>query len=553
MSRFERSIKLAFDKTSGEILEADKEFSETKDAFQIRRRYHENKLNLSCCECEQDLIVSGSKFDRIHFKHKPGHSFCILSDGQLSPKEQDVFNKIIKSKESERHIELKNKIGKLLRNVEGVDLESIAIDNKFILRNGEKRRPDVFCKYKGHEIVFEIQLSELSLGYILSRYEFYKKNQMFLIWILDNYDIYNQGTLERDIKYLTEYQNFFKLDENSDSLKLLCRYKLPILADDNSFLTKWLAKSVSLAQLQFDTNCYQVYYYDFGSNKTKVEKKQKARESELREIERQKQEEQRKKEAHEKAKSIISEIRFLRKELNPSFEGLLQIIEELSPLELEILNGSLGLVKRDEPVIRWIASAKRQDYKFIEFLITCEKIEKNLNEINSKGITAFQALINNQEFHIYEKELLLRKMIEFGYKLNSGDLHNLNILIINPDDLFLYELSNKLNNKRLTAKVFEHFKAIFIIESAKRHELVGYKYPNNIWIQLANTAIEYYKEYWDYIESAFKHYQIWELVEKADVKGKFKTKLQNYYSSMPEQNYELDDVINELYPEIFST
>jgi len=35
---------------------------------------------------------------------------------------------------------------------------------------------------------------------------------MFLIWILDDFDIHNQGTLERDIKYLTEYENFFKLD-----------------------------------------------------------------------------------------------------------------------------------------------------------------------------------------------------------------------------------------------------------------------------------------------------------------------------------------------------
>ncbi len=70
---------------------------------------------------------------------------------------------------------------------------------------------------------------------------------------------------------------------------------------------------------------------------------------------------------------------------------------------------------------------------------------------------------------------------------------------------------------------------------------------------MANTAIEYYKEYWDYIESAFKYYQIWGKVEQADTTEKFSKKLQNYYLTMPEQNYELDELINELYPEIYKS
>lgn len=553
MSRFERSIKLAFDKTSGEILEADEVFSETKESFQIRKQYHENKLNLSCCECEQELMVSGSKFDRLHFKHKPGHSFCILSDGQLTPKEQDVFTKILKNKESERHIELKTKIGNLLKDVDGVDLESIAIDNKFISRNGEKRRPDVFCNYKGHDIVFEIQLSELSLGYILSRYEFYKKNQMFLIWILDDFDIHNQGTLERDIKYLTEYENFFKLDESSNTLKLLCEYKYPFLTDDNRLLTKWLKKPVSLSQLQFDTNVYQVFYYNFGYNKSKTEKKQKVREAELLEIERQKQEEQRLNKAKHKAHKIINGIKHLRKNKHLSYDRIRMQIDELYPFELKMLNEILGLKERETAIIKWIESAKREDYQFIEFLIDCEKIEKDLNEISSDGFTAFQAIIDNDEFHVYEKKLLLKKMLEYGYVLKSNDLNKLKLLIDDSEEIFLFEQSNLLSNRRLTPKIFEHSKLIFIVESAKRHELIGYKYPKNIWIQLANTAVEYYKEYWDYIESAFKHYQIWDKVEKADTTGKFRKKVQNYYMTMPEQNYELDELINELYPEIYKS
>ncbi len=473
MSRFERSIKLSFDKASGEMLEADKVFSEPKESFQIRKQYHENKLNLSCCECEQELIVSGSKFDRLHFKHKPGHSFCHLSDGQLTPKEQDLFTQILKNKESERHIELKTKIGNLLKDVDGVDFESIAIDNKFISRNGEKRRPDVFCNYKGLDIVFEIQLSELSLAYILSRYEFYKKNQMFLIWILDDFNIHNQSTLERDIKYLTEYENFFKLDETSYTFNLLCEYKYPFLTEDNRLLTKWLKKTVSLSQLQFDTNVYQVFYYNFGNNKTKTEKQQKFREAEFLEIERQKQEELRLNKAKEKADNIINGIRHLRKNKHLSYAKIRIQIDELSQFELKILNETLGLKERETPIIKWIEGAKREDYQFIEFLIDCEKIEKDLNERNSEDSSTFQCLIDNNEFDYYEKKLLLKRMLQYGYKLKSNDLNKLENLIDDSEVIFLFQLSNTLVKRRLVPKIFEHSRLVYIIESAKRHELIG--------------------------------------------------------------------------------
>lgn len=551
MRTFERSIKLAFDKSTGLILEAEEVFNKTKEAFHIRKQYHENKLNLFCCECEQELIVSGSKFDRLHFKHKPGHSFCILSDGQLTPKEQDIFTKILRNKESERHIELKTKIGKMLKAVDGVDADSIAIDNRCILRNGERRRPDVFCNYKGFNIVFEIQLSQLSLRYILNRYEFYKKNEIFLIWILDDFDIHNQGTLERDIKYLTKYENFFKLDESTNSLKFICEYKYPFLTGDNRLLTKWKKNTVTLAQLQFDSNVYQAFYYNYGSNKNKIEKKQKVQEAELIKLEGQRLEERRLNLAKDKVFEIINGIKHLRKNKHLSYNRIKFQINELNVFEANVLNDILGLNSRKTPMIKWIEKAKREDYQFIEFLIVCEKIEKDLNETNIEGQSTLQCLIDNNTFHNNEKKLLIKKLLEYGYNYKSNDLKKLTSLISTFEELFLYKLCNALNNRMLVNKIFKYSKIIFIIESAKRNELIGYKYTNRIWIQLANTAIEYYKEYWDYIESAFKYYQIWDKVKDEDITGKFSKKLQDYYMVMPKQNYELDELINELYPDIY--
>jgi len=218
MARYERSIKIGFDKLSGEILEADDVFDKKKAAFEVRRQFHKDEFELYCCECHQKLEVSTSKYDRLHFKHQKNAEYCILKDENLSPAELEQFTKILKAKESTRHKELKNKIGERLRNIPGIDPSSPAIDDRFIVRGSEKRRPDVYCKYHEKEIVFEIQLSDLSLRYILSRHDFYKEQGIYLVWILDNFNVRDQSQLERDIKYLTKYQNFFKLDETSELL-----------------------------------------------------------------------------------------------------------------------------------------------------------------------------------------------------------------------------------------------------------------------------------------------------------------------------------------------
>jgi competence CoiA-like predicted nuclease len=333
MGRYDRSIKIAFDKTSGEILEADEVFDIKTDAFEIRKKYHEKNLILSCCECEQDLMVSGSKYDRLHFKHKPGHGYCILADGKLTPQEHERFTEILKAKESDRHKELKNKIGEQLKSVKGVDINSIAIDDKFIIKEKGKRRPDVYCKFHDKEIVFEIQLSDLSLGYILSRYEFYKEHGMYLIWILDNFDIQNQGTLERDIKYLTIYQNFFKLDEQSDSLKLECEYKYPFLTDDNKLLTKWLKKSVSLSELKYDSEVFQAYYYNFGDNKTKTETLQRKKAEEIKEAERKRLEKLKLDNATNRAKHLRDLVADFRKRKIQNFSSIIDELDELDEFE----------------------------------------------------------------------------------------------------------------------------------------------------------------------------------------------------------------------------
>ncbi len=555
MGRYDRSIKIAFDKTSGEILEADEVFDIKTDAFEIRKKYHEKNLILSCCECEQDLMVSGSKYDRLHFKHKPGHGYCILADGKLTPQEHEFFTEILKAKESDRHKELKNKIGEQLKSVKGVDINSIAIDDKFIIKENGKRRPDVYCKFQDKEIVFEIQLSDLSLGYILSRYEFYKEHGIYLIWILDNFDIHNQGTLERDIKYLTIYQNFFKLDEQSDSLKLECEYKYPFLTDDNKLLTKWLKKSVSLSELKYDSEVFQAYYYNFGDNKTKTETLQRKKAEEIKEAERKRLEKLKLDNATNRAKHLRNLVADFRKRKIQNFSSIIDELDELDEFETKILNDLLNLkgkvVESKPPLIKWIDEAKQEDVPFLEFILGTNKIELDINKTDDSDRTALQAILLNNNIH---NTLPIKSLFKAGYKLTDNDQEFLKELQETQKDFIadahIYKLCNNLTDRSLVDDVFSFSKLLFIIESAKQGELIYYNFTGNKWISFANNAIQYYSEYWEYLELSFKRFELWDKLIQLDKNGTFQKKVEKFYSTMPRQKYDFDKVFNDLYPEI---
>jgi len=554
MGRYERSIKIAFDKTSGEILEADEVFNIKTDAFEIRKKYHEKNLILSCCECEQELMVSGSKYDRLHFKHKPGHSYCILADGQLTPQEHERFAEILKAKESDRHKELKNKIGEQLKLVKDVDLDSIVIDDKFIIKENGKRRPDVYCKFQNKEIVFEIQLSDLSLGYILSRYEFYKEHGIYLIWILDNFDKSNQGTLERDIKYLTKYHNFFKLDEQSETFKLECEYKYPFLTDDNKLLTKWLKKSVSLNELNYDNEVFQAYYYNFGDNKTKAETLQKKKAEEIKEDERKRLEKFKLDKATNRAKHLRKLIADFRKRKILNFSSIIDEIEVMDEFEIKILNEVLNLkgkvVDNKPPLIKWIDEAKQEDVPFLEFILGTNKVELDINISEDSDRTALQAVLMNSNIH---KTLPIKSLFKAGYKLTDNDQEFLKKLQETKKDFvadaYVYKLCNSLTDRSLVDDVFGYSKLLFIIESARKGELIYYHFTGNKWISFANNAIQYYSEYWEYLELSFKTFGLWEKLIQLDKNGTFQKKVENFYANMPKQKYDFDEVFCDLYPE----
>lgn len=566
MARYERSIRIAFDKISGEVLEADEVFKSAKPGFEIRKQFHTDELDLFCCECHQELGVSTSKYDRLHFKHHKKADYCILKDEHLSPADVEAFTRILKAKESQRHKELKHKIAERISKIEGIEIDSIAIDNKYIIRDSEKRRPDVYCKYRGKELVFEIQLSQLSLRYILSRYEFYRKHGIYLVWILDNFDVRDQSQLERDIKYLTNYQNFFKLDEQVEEFKLSCEYKFPFLTSDHRVLTKWLTRSVHLDEINFDETEYQIYFFDFTQRlqdqqvlqKIKAEEQREAerkRLEQIREDERIKEAALRKSQIEGKCLQVINEIKRLRSFNSQNFSTVRELLFELDEEELESLNSRLNLNamnKNGEPVFfKWLNSARAEEVAFLDFILRCSWIEFDVNLKDANGGSAFQQIINNASI-ASSKYTTLKALFTRDYIFTNEDEAYLKALKNDHEtesEILVYSLCSSLQRKHLTEQLFSHAKLICILYSARENKIIGFRYKPTEWIAFANNAVEYYKEYWEYIELTFKHYGLWETLIKADRKGTFQKKVAEFYASMPEQKFDFDSAFRYLFPQ----
>jgi len=548
MKKSERLISLARDKITQNLLDANVIFEINRTVgSEIRRLISEKKIIPICVECEQSLALSKSIYDRHFFKHLPKHSYCLLSDNSLTPKQQNEYIEITKINESDRHKHLKNRIGNLISTVEGVDKNSVAIDNKFIFRNGGKRKPDVYCKFLDYEVVFEIQLSKLPLWYIRKRHQFYKENNIYLIWILDNFDVKSQGSFELDIKYLNTYHNFFKLDESAVSLRLLCEYK-DVYIEDFIVKNKWKQKSIELNELSFDSKQIQAFYYNFPVNLAK-------KETELIQLLRKKEDDewnafQIKEEEERKIKieKIIQQIKNEKSKKFSSYRLVENKINELSYLEIKELNNNLGFKNRKKsPIIKWIRETNEYNYTFLFFILQNKNIYVNINQSDSIEETVFLELYKNEK--IPSQHYICKLFFEIGYQLQKKDIEYINLHSKN-NNFESCKIWDRVKNRKLIQKVYEKDTFLFILESAKHKQIIGSKLAN--WITFGNNAIQFYSQYWEYIELAFKKYGIWDLIIEQDRRKTFHSKLEKLYQNFPKQEYDVDTVVKDLYPEVFN-
>jgi competence CoiA-like predicted nuclease len=496
---YQRSIDIAYDKQTGEQYDAHSLFKTAKEGYEIRRRYNAGELEINCCKCGQALIVSDSKNDRLHFKHFPNANDCPLKDGGMTNEEVKEYNDILRARESSRHKFLKNRIAELLNDTEGVEPGSVAADTQFFFSDVEKRRPDVYGVYKGKKMAFEIQLSNLSQRYLLGRHNFYKGKGIYLVWILDNFDVQGQSKMERDIKYLTPSQNFFKLDESVHDFKLFCTYKSPFITKENTILSPWRTKSVAMSEIQFSGREYQVYYLNYEQ---KLKEAQLTLEKKIEKDAEEEREERRRvnREAAEKsAETVIKKLKDYRAR-KWDFYKFHEELDRLSYIGLEVLNERFGFDTRRPKGLTllnyYIANTPEGQFSFIKYLLGDKRIVMDVNAVDDDGTTTFQQIMRNRNLDY--RQPLIKSLFKRGYRLADGDIEEHGLLDMHEGDkaheLMALKWCDQLETKELVDDVYNHLTFLFAVESARRKEIFGFGYKN--WISFAVQAIIKHRDNW---------------------------------------------------------
>ncbi|WP_343631105.1 DUF6035 family protein [Fluviicola sp.] len=534
-----RAIEHAYNSENGERFSISENTNSQIERFSLREQVQRKKRHFECIECGQSLTLAVSKKDFIYFRHLPNSEECTLKNASLE--EIRIFNEFYASKESPRHKFLKNEIGNKLKDHSGIT--SVQIDDKFIVRGNEKRKPDVYCKFGNKEIVFEIQLSDLSINYLTSRHEFYKKNGIYLIWILDKFDPEKSTQLVRDVKYLNEYQNFFKLDEKSETFKLQSKFKESYVTSFFTIQDKWVTKSVTLEEVTFNDSNYQVFYLDYKANRKLNEEKAEVLKEEKNQAEIAEKQRILIEQANATAISIREQIKTRKEKNSFHFDDIAERISNLSDIELKVFNDKLDITGKPS-FSKWLKNSNNSH--FILFILGCKGIDLDVN-LSFENKTPFQTLHDNSNlFH----ESIMREMFKRGYKLTDDDKRFINEK--QYYQMIVYEIAERLELDSDIDQIFESKtnKLIFIIESIKRGQILKSGFKSEDWLAFGNNLAQHYNDYWEYIENALTYFGIWNKIIEMDKKGTFQNKVEMLKFDFPKQKTEFKRLFDKIYPEL---
>jgi hypothetical protein len=242
--------------------------------------FHKSRINSvwKCAFCGEPVMSGGGNGGKMkrHLKHRPNGKYlkeCPWYKGNTSiTPEQINALKYNGAKESEKHEEYKLFIAFMLEEEErfsNIKIEK-RITGEKLLQRAKWRQPDVFSLKDGSiKLAFEVQLQTILIEAIKGRREFYKEQNIFIVWLFDDINISEYRYSEGDIFFTNNQNGFFMnrktmaLSRKNSCLMIGVRYRKYNLDGDFESLTK----IVNLHQLTYNEKTREVYYYDTEGNR----------------------------------------------------------------------------------------------------------------------------------------------------------------------------------------------------------------------------------------------------------------------------------------------
>lgn len=255
MQQRKRTLKRAIDLESLETISSDQLLAYERDEYQRIRRiatksHKDGKPRYTCEKCGHGVYAPLDQNRKPlwqHFKNAPTN--CPWGSNKNKTIDEVSAKQFQGRQESPLHKKIKEAVAEILEF--DPCCEDIRIEETVFGEEG-RRKPDVYCTYKGDKFAFEVQLAFTQIPIIMAREEFYKNEGINLVWLTWNFeekplDQINQSFI--DI-YYSHSQNIFSLNDD-----IIARSKTE---KSLHFLVHalrvgvWERKTVNLGQLQYN-------------------------------------------------------------------------------------------------------------------------------------------------------------------------------------------------------------------------------------------------------------------------------------------------------------
>ena len=536
----ERTIKEVMNLDTKELIYADDFFLQDENIIWKYRELCQEAIKkrrdpfLVCSTCGQLVQISGGRGERkkvTYFKHLKDSKDCPIKTDSNSSKEDILRGKYNGQKEGKEHIETKRLIASFLElnkstkgEISHCDLEKVIKNNRDFLK---WRKPDITSLFKDKTLVFEIQLSTTFLDVICERQHFYKKKQMFILWVFRKFEIEEdkQRFTQKDVFYSNNRNAFIlndeaiRLSEEHKDLYLLCQYQEPIVRGER-LIYEWRGKYVCLSELIFDEIIYKVYYYDVDKAEQKIRQNI---------LEREKREEERLLRDREEEEKRIEE------EENRNNLRLLLIEREK---------------EREEKIQKELSEYREKYSPFFDRLKKYPNHSSLQNVFYEMNISSKIEELFLTKKYIPSKEDKSFLKEEYNREFSTGKTGCNSILEhLSYITFYIKALESSLDLSLISKKG----SLLLAILSIKQKKVIGYNFRGVI--QIAHLFFQERDRYYPYSGIILKAIEVYykgvnNFIEQEDKKNTFLNKLEKIKKDNPPQDNTYNEIINAIFPDL---
>lgn len=234
---------------------------------------------------------------------------------------------------------------------------------------------------------------------------------------------------------------------------------------------------------------------------------------------------------------------FFVKELNKESVQYLNIKLE------QLFKGTYGV--QEKPFLNFLIDSLPISETLFRIVRENHHLEIPVNLVDKQGFSVFREVLECDYQH---KNDLFEYLFKCGYKKNDDDDKNMQQAIQNSGNLNAKELEDlligfcylKIKKPGDYDKLNKVYRELCVLLSARFNRIISFRFPN--FVQVANNALEHYKEYSDLFLRAFETYG---RTAELESKPSYIKKVQALERTHPVQSKEFDSIFESIFPELF--